>query len=174
VAYLCTYEQTDPLFAFDLSDPANPVKLGEMKITGFSDYLHVWADGRLFGLGQAATEQGQVTGMKMVMFDVSDKTSVSVKATLDLGDTYSEALNDPNAILVSPDKNLIGFATNSGYTFYSYSDDAGFTKLASVAGSDWDYNMRGLYIGDFLYIVSQSGVTVVELPSYTTVATVAV
>lgn len=174
VAYLCTYEQTDPLFAFDLSDPANPVKLGEMKITGFSDYLHVWADGRLFGLGQAATEQGQVTGMKMVMFDVSDKTNVSVKATLDLGDTYSEALNDPNAILVSPDKNLIGFATNSGYTFYSYSDDAGFTKLASVAGGDWDYNMRGLYIGDFLYIVSQSGVTVVELASYTTVATVAV
>ena len=112
--------------------------------------------------------------MKMVMFDVSDKTNVSVKATLDLGDTYSEALNDPNAILVSPDKNLIGFATNSGYTFYSYSDDAGFTKLASVAGGDWDYNMRGLYIGDFLYIVSQSGVTVVELASYTTVATVAV
>lgn len=171
-AYLCTFRQTDPLFAYDLSNPASPVKLGEMKITGFSDYLHVWGDGRLFGLGQSATEQGSVTGMKMVMFDISDKANVGVKASLDLGDNYSEALNDPNAILISPDKNIIGFALDSGYVLYSYADDGGFKKLAEVKGSGWDYNMRGLYIGSYLYIVAQGGVTVIDMGSYGVVKTV--
>lgn len=170
--YLCTFEQTDPLFAYDLSDPKNPVKLGEMKITGFSDYLHVWADGRLFGLGQSATEKGQVTGMKMVMFDVSDKANIAVKTSLDLGEGYSQALYDPNAILVSADKNLIGFPTDTGYALYSYSDGAGFAKLASVTNSDWDGNMRGLYIGEYLYIVGQGGVTVIDMASYGVVSTV--
>lgn len=173
-AYLCTFEQTDPLFAYDLSNPKSPVKLGEMKITGFSDYLHVWADGRLFGLGQSATEKGQVTGMKMVMFDVSDKANVSVKTSLDLGDGYSQALYDPNAILVSPDKSLIGFPTDTGYVLYSYSDGVGFKKLASITGSDWDSNMRGLYIDDYLYIVGQGGVTVIDMASYGVVSTVKV
>ena len=143
-----------------------------MKITGFSDYLHVWGDGRLFGLGQSATEQGSVTGMKMVMFDISDKANVGVKASLDLGDNYSAALNDPNAILISPDKNIIGFALDSGYVMYSYADDGGFKKLAEVKGSGWDYNMRGLYIGSYLYIVAQGGVTVIDMGSYGVVKTV--
>jgi uncharacterized secreted protein with C-terminal beta-propeller domain len=50
---LCLHlpSRLDPLFAYDLSNPASPVKLGELKLPGFSHYLHVWADGRLFGLG---------------------------------------------------------------------------------------------------------------------------
>ena len=62
-AYICTFRQIDPLFAYDLSNPTRPVKLGELKLPGFSEYLHVWSAGRLFGLGQSATEEGSVTGM---------------------------------------------------------------------------------------------------------------
>lgn len=174
IAYMCTYEQTDPLFAYDLSNPASPVKLGELKITGFSQYLHVWTDGRLFGLGQSAAEDGQVTGMKMVMFDTSDKAKVSALKSLELGQGYSEALYDYNAILIDYDKNLIGFPTDSGYALYSYSDAAGFTQLAKIAGDDWGYNMRGLYIGDYLYIVMQNGLTVISMGDYSTVGSVKV
>src|SRR5574344_590436 len=55
---------------------------------------------------------------KMVMFDTGDKTNVSVKNTLDLGNGYSEALYDPNAILIDYGKNLIGFRSEDGYVRY--------------------------------------------------------
>jgi inhibitor of cysteine peptidase len=175
-AYICTFRQIDPLFAYDLSNPTRPVKLGELKLPGFSEYLHVWSAGRLFGLGQSATEEGRVTGMKLVMFDVSDKANVSAAKSLELGEGYSAALYDPHAILISPDRNLIGFPMDSGYALYSYTDEGGFTKLAAISGSadNWDYNMRGAYIGNFLYIVGNSSVTVIDLSSYATVASAAI
>ena len=48
MAYVVTYEQTDPLFAIDLSDPASPTILDEFKILGFSTYMQKWTDGKLF------------------------------------------------------------------------------------------------------------------------------
>ena len=174
IAYMCTYERTDPLFAYDLSDPANPVKLSELKITGFSQYLHVWTAGRLFGLGEAATEKGQVTGLKMVMFDTGNKADVSAISSLELGENWSEALQDYNAILIDSGKNLIGFPTDTGYALYSYTDGAGFTKLAGISGGDYGTGMRGLYIGDYLYIVSQSGVQVISMADYTAVGSAGV
>lgn len=53
--YLCTYRQTDPVFAVDLTAPTDPKVVGELKLSGYSDYLHVWSDGMLFGLGMETT-----------------------------------------------------------------------------------------------------------------------
>jgi len=64
--YLVTFRQIDPLFVIDLSVPAEPRVVGELKIPGFSAYLHPYADGRLVGVGQ---EDG---AMKMSLFDVSN------------------------------------------------------------------------------------------------------
>ena len=171
-AYLCTFRQIDPLFVYDLSNPGAPKKLSELKLPGFSEYLHVWADGRLFGLGQSATDEGRVTGMKMVMFDISDKANVTAASSLELGEGYSEALYNPHAILIDYARNLIGFPTDGGYALYSYTDVGGFAKLTSIKGADWDYNMRGAYIGNYLYIVGSSGVTVIDLGSFQTVGNV--
>ncbi len=70
--YVVTFEQTDPLFVIDLSDPTNPVIKGELKIPGFSSYLHPVGDGLMLGVGFDGTETGTNGGLKISLFDVSD------------------------------------------------------------------------------------------------------
>ena len=71
--YFVTFRQVDPLFSVDLSDPENPKILGELKIPGFSDYLHPYGDGLLLGIGMDVDESGTTTeGAKLSMFDISD------------------------------------------------------------------------------------------------------
>ena len=70
--YLVTFRQIDPLFVIDLSDPASPKVLGQLKIPGVSDYLHYYDDNHIIGVGRDATEKGQVTGLKLALFDVND------------------------------------------------------------------------------------------------------
>lgn len=72
VGYVVTFRQTDPLYTVDLADPTKPAVLGELKIPGFSSYLHPIGDGLVIGIGQDATEQGQVKGSQLSLFDVSD------------------------------------------------------------------------------------------------------
>jgi uncharacterized secreted protein with C-terminal beta-propeller domain len=72
VGYVVTFRQTDPFYTIDLSDPANPVVRGELKITGYSGYLHPISDGLVLGIGQEATETGRTLGTKVTLFDVSD------------------------------------------------------------------------------------------------------
>ncbi len=70
--YVVTFEQTDPLFVIDLSDPKAPVIKGELKIPGFSTYLHPVGDGLVLGVGVDGNESGQNGGLKVSLFDVSD------------------------------------------------------------------------------------------------------
>ena len=168
VAYITTFRLVDPLFAVDLTDPAQPRVLSALKIPGFSQYLHVFGENRLFGLGMDADpETGRTTGMKLTMFDTTDKTDVTVRHELLLGDRYSPALYNHKAILISPEKKLIGFPVDNGYAFYSYNDLTGFTRLLQTDSAEWTYNSRGLYIGDYAYIVSSSDVTVFNIQTFT-------
>lgn len=112
-AYLVTFKQTDPLFAIDLSDPASPKALGELKIPGFSNYLHPYDDTTLIGFGKdtGETEWGGVRtkGLKLTLFDVSDVNQPKEIDTYLMGDMSSDsiALNDHKAFLFSRDKNLL-------------------------------------------------------------------
>lgn len=73
MAYVVTFRQTDPLFALDVSDPAAPKVLGELKIPGFSEYLHPIGDDLLLGVGRDVDPQsGRDRGLKLSLFDVSD------------------------------------------------------------------------------------------------------
>lgn len=72
-AYLVTFYQTDPLFVIDLSDPAAPKVTGELKIPGFSNYLHPYAENLLIGIGQDGTAVGANNRLKISLFDVSDR-----------------------------------------------------------------------------------------------------
>ena len=170
--YFCTFRQVDPLFAVNVSDPNNPKILSQLKISGFSEYLHPWSDTRLFGLGNEADENsGAAEGLKLVMFDISDKANVTAKHTLNLGDSYSEALYNHKAILISPEKNLIAFGTDNKYLVFSYSDEGGFKQQASIdLGEDW-CSSRGLYIGDCAYIVSDLGMKVLSMQSFEMICT---
>ena len=75
LAVLVTFRQTDPLYAVDLTDPAAPALLGELKIPGFSEYLHPIGGERLLGVGQDASLQGRVRGAQLALFDVADLTA---------------------------------------------------------------------------------------------------
>jgi uncharacterized secreted protein with C-terminal beta-propeller domain len=168
IAYFVTFRQTDPLFSVDVSDPKNPRVLGELKIPGFSEYLHPYADGRLFGFGKDADENtGSVTSMKMTMFDNSDPTDVKEKETLVLDDLQnSEASTNHKAILVDARRNLIAFPADSCYMVYTYDDKSGFERKAKVVLQgessdyyDWSTGFRGFFIDQVFYVISPRSIT---------------
>ena len=158
--YFVTFENTDPLFTADLSDPKHPELIGELKITGFSSYLHPYGEGKLLGIGYEADEDtGWETGLKLSMFDVSDPANVQEESRIVLkGITWCPAIEDYKAILVNADKNLIGFFCDNRYMVFSYDEKEGFTRELlydfyedMLSGASYD-TMRGLYIGDELYL----------------------
>jgi hypothetical protein len=75
VGYVVTFRQTDPLYVIDLSDPAAPSVEGELKITGYSAYLHPVSDRYVVGVGQEATLEGTTVGTKVSLFDVGDPSN---------------------------------------------------------------------------------------------------
>ena len=169
VAYFCTFRNVDPLFTVDLSDPENPTVLSALKISGFSEYLHGWTENRLFGFGYEADEDtGRTEGLKLVMFDTTDKTNVTAAHTYALRDVYySEALYNHKAFFIDPAKNIIGFIGNdSEYFIFSYDGDAGFTELCRFSFDSYEYNVRGLWIGGTAYIVGQEEMMTVGMDTW--------
>ena len=107
VGYVVTFRRIDPLYVLDLSDPANPVLDGELKIPGYSAYLHPVGDGLLLGVGQDATEEGRTTGTQLSLFDVSDPTNPERISTLAVGG-HSEVEWDHRAFLFwEPDGTIV-------------------------------------------------------------------
>ena len=72
VGYVVTFREVDPLYTIDLSDPTDPKVVGELKIPGYSAYLHPIGEDLLLGVGQDADQQGRVMGTQLSLFDVSD------------------------------------------------------------------------------------------------------
>ena len=174
MAYVVTYRQTDPLFAIDLSDPTEPTILDEFKINGFSTYMQKWDDGLLLGFGIDANADGIQTGVKLVMFDNSDPNNlkeVGFCSLNDLNTDYgyiaSNATYERKALLIAPEKNLIGFPiqgysrdyyeTTYKYVFYSY-EDGEFVYRGEVLDKFDNERLtcadRALYIGDYVYVLS--------------------
>ena len=167
VGYFVTFKQVDPLFSVDLSDPKAPKVMGELKIPGFSEYLHVYGEDRLFGLGMSADENtGRTGSLKLSMFDVSDPYNVTEKHRLFLKDSYSAALYNHKAVLVAPEKNLIAFPTERGYEVYGYNDKTGFVKKADVDLEFWSGNCRGVYIGEYFYICNENRFYVCDMENF--------
>ncbi|MCT8138392.1 beta-propeller domain-containing protein [Anaerobacillus sp. CMMVII] len=113
--YIVTFKQVDPLFVLDLKDPKNPTILGELKIPGFSDYLHPYDENHLIGFGKDTIENdmggAMVRGFKMALFDITDVNNPIEKFVEIIGDsgTHSELLYNHKALLFSKEKNIIGF-----------------------------------------------------------------
>ena len=114
VGYVVTFRQVDPLYVLDLSDPANPVLDGELKIPGYSAYLHPVGDGLLLGVGQDATLDGRTQGTKLSLFDVSDPTNPREISTLPIGG-YSEVEWDHKAFLFWPQDGTIVLPVSPGW-----------------------------------------------------------
>ncbi|GAA1686010.1 hypothetical protein GCM10009830_36880 [Glycomyces endophyticus] len=174
-AYIVTFRQTDPLYTVDLSDPANPVVTGELKITGYSAYLHPVGNGRLLGVGQEATEDGVTTGLQVSLFD----TAADEAAVLDqyLRPNASSAVEwDPHAFLYWQDASVAVLpVTDWGEDYSNYT--AGVLVLAvgtdaleeaawieqEVADPYAEGVVRALVVGGQLWSLSSAGLQANEL-----------
>ncbi len=132
--YMVTFRQVDPLFTIDLSDPAAPSLVGELKVPGYSAYLHPLSDDFVLAIGMDGTEEGTVTGLAVSLFDVSDFANpvLAAKYTLESDEwSYSEALYDHHAFTYH--RGVLSFPAY----VYDYDDETG----------DWDY-FSGLIVVD--------------------------
>ena len=171
--YFVTFRETDPLFSVDLTDPKKPKIVGELKIPGFSEYLHFYGEDRLLGIGMNVDEKTLVTdGVKLTMFDISDKTDVKEADTHVLKNVYDTAVSyDYKAALISPERNIIGFPGNSEggqkYFLFEYDDDGGFScNMEEKINGNAMRNSRGLYIEDTLYVVQGNIIEAYSLKDY--------
>ncbi len=170
ISYFVTFKQIDPLFVVDLSNPLKPIIKTELKIPGFSEYLHVYNDKYLFGLGKDADENGRVISLKISMFDISDKTNVTEKYKTKIdNEMWSEASYNHKAIIISKDRGLIAFPLSSSYVIYKFKDGVGFEKLKEIKNNnETEYyyyygDTRGLYIDEYLYVISMNKIQTLNL-----------
>ena len=107
MAVVVTFRQTDPLYPLDLSTPTAPRVVGELKIPGFSAYLHPVGGDLLLGVGQDATLRGQETGAQVSAFDLRDLAATRRVDTTDLGPhSYSPVENESRAFTYLPAQRL--------------------------------------------------------------------
>ena len=160
--YFVTYEQVDPLFSVDLSDPKKPKILGKLKIPGFSEYLHFYGEDQLLGIGMSTDEKsGMSEGVKVTMFDISDRADVKEEATLVLDDLYgTNVAYDYKSVLADEKINRIGFSgySQNGETYclltYNDKDKKFETILKEEVNGNTSQGIRGIYIQDTIYVVS--------------------
>jgi hypothetical protein len=167
--YVVTFRQTDPLYTVDLTDPAKPRVAGELKITGYSAYLHPTEPGRVIGIGQEASTEGRVQGTQVSLFDVSNLDKPARLSQYHVADSSSEAEYDPHAflywakdrLLVVP---LMSYDKNKGTSQMNALvlrvGESGFTELSRLThrgAPDTGMIRRSLVVGDTLWTVSDAG-----------------
>lgn len=191
-AYVVTFRQTDPLYTVDLSDPAAPKVTGELKITGYSAYLHGAGEGRLIGVGQEADTSGRTTGAQISLFDTTDPAGARRLAQYHLANSWTEVEGDPHAFLYWPEKGLVvlpvtGGAATPGGPPDEMAAGALVLKLegntfreAGMLGHTSDrygttplVPRRAMVIGTELWTVSEAGMLVSDLDSLRQLAWVA-
>ncbi len=129
--YVVTFRQIDPLFTFDLSDPTNPLLMGELEMPGFSSYLHPYGEDRLIGVGMDGDEEGRVFGLSINLFDVSDLTNpLRIDQVVVNSDdwTWSESLW--NHLAFTMHRDVLSLPV------YTWTNNKGFSGMLSVAVSE--------------------------------------
>ena len=173
IGYFVTFRNTDPLFSVDLSDPSDPKILGELKITGFSSYLHFYGENKLLGVGnEVDPETGAYTGIKLAMFDVSDPSNVKQLHKFVIKDTYDCPLfYNYKAAMIDTEKNVFGFMCDSSYMVFCYDEEKGFENVFTENLGDsyygYSYNglqeVRGCFIGDNFYLVGGGQIRIYDM-----------
>ncbi len=141
--YLVTFRQTDPFYVLDLSDPSKPEMKGELKIPGFSSYLHPIGDSLILGVGQESSQ------VKLSLFDVSSAADPKEVAKYTLKEYWTQVASNHHAFLLD-DKHKVFFipAGSNGYVF-SYDGNAITLKRAV---SDLQA-VRAIYLNDYMYVI---------------------
>ncbi len=127
--YVVTFRQVDPLYTLDLSRKDDPKVLGELKILGYSAYLHPVSEDLLLGVGQDADAGGRTRGTQLSLFDVSDLRNPVRRAQAALGSGSSTTAEfDPHAFLFWKPANLAVIPLSS------YSTGDGTARFEGAVG----------------------------------------
>jgi uncharacterized secreted protein with C-terminal beta-propeller domain len=172
--YVVTFRQTDPLYVVDLRTPTSPKVTGELKINGYSAYLHPAGNGRLIGVGQDADDAGRRTGMQVSLFDVTDPARPARLARYAVPNGYTEAEFDPHAFLYWPATGLlvvpVSGDTGSSGALALHLSGTSINPQGTVAGAE--QIRRSLVIGSTLWTVSDTSLAAYDAGSLSKVADV--
>jgi len=182
VGYVVTFRQTDPLYTLDLGNPGKPRVVGELKIPGYSAYLHPVGADRLIGVGQDANDQGRVSGTQISLFDVGNLADPQRLDQFKIARSHSEAEHDPHAFLYWPATKLLvvpvtGYGRAQHGALLLRVDDRKLTELAVVShdksGRSYESLVRrSLVIGDVLWTISHAAAVASTLDGSRDLATV--
>jgi inhibitor of cysteine peptidase len=162
-AYVVTFRRIDPFHVVDLSNPADPTVQGELKLPGFSSYLHPVAEDRIMGIGE---EGGQV---KVVLFDVSTPTDPTVASATVLNDRWSAISRTHHAFLQDRKHGIVFIPGREGGYVFGYED--GLDRVATIETED--PARRAMYVGDYLYVFAGDELVVVDETDWSRETTVA-
>ena len=182
--YVVTFRQTDPLYTVDLSDPTRPRVVGELKIPGYSSYLHPVDDHTLIGVGQmvgdGTTRGARISGLQVALFDVSDPSAPKRTQLWTLPGAYSDAEYDSHAFLWWPKSGTVVLPANGSVTTAAPDRVGSFYRPAAIAlkltpsaitrtatilhpKSDQTAIRRSVVVGENLYTFSDAGFKVSSL-----------
>lgn len=176
-AYIITFENTDPLFTVDLTDPTAPKITGQVELPGFSSYLHPIGDDYILGVGYDGDDDGaDYSSVKVTLFNVSDPSSPKVSDEVVIKNADTDVNYNPKAFIYYPEKNLAGIPAivgGDGDTAYGAYyligvKDGKLTeeeKLIHKYSEDYSSLFRGTYIADTAYTVSGEGVCSFDIDS---------
>ena len=151
-AYVVTFRQIDPFYVLDLSIPTAPKMVGELKIPGYSAYLEPLADGLVLGVGRDGN------GVKLSLFDVTDPAHPTEKSKYLITDSWTEVEGNHHAFLKDGNHSVFFIPASEGGYVLSYAGGE-LTLKATVAG--WSVK-RAVYLDDFLYIIGDEKITVLD------------
>lgn len=149
--YVVTYRKIDPFYILDLSDPSSPTKEGQLKIPGYSSYLHPLSNDTILGIGE---EDGKV---KMSVFDVSDVENPEEIDKYSLDEYWSDISRTHRAFLMDKKHGIFFLPANQGGYIFSYKKGLELEKAISMGNT-----RRALYINDNLYILSDEEMVVLD------------
>lgn len=171
--YLVTFYQTDPLFIIDLSDPTKPEIKGELKIPGFSSYLHPIGNNLVIGVGEGGTMNGTDGSAKVSLFDVSNPYQPKEIDNYTVADAYFDS-NHKAFMSVDGDTFalcLTGYNYNSGEYNETYKimmfdvTENGLVVHGEYAGYSWKSGsayysgaLRSAFINDDVFAVNSYGI----------------
>lgn len=191
IGYVVTFKEIDPLLVIDLKNPNNPEVKGELKIPGYSSYLHPYDETHVIGIGKNTKDNGYggvtSTGIKISMFDVSDLKNPKEIFKTSIGKEYgySEALDNHKAVLCSREKEILAIPVSvyddedrfqGAIIFKIDLENNKFIQKAKIGSNSTEYKTyddyyndiikRIIYIGDYLYTLSDKTVNIIDMNTF--------
>ncbi len=156
MGYVVTFREIDPFYILDLSNPFSPEMKGELKMPGYSSYLHPINKNRMLGIGM------EDWNVKASLFDISDPYNPKEISNYKLSENWSEAVNNHHAFLIDKKHEIFFLPGTQGGYIFSYNLD----KITLKKAIKQNNVQRALYIDEYLYIVGRNKITVLDQNSW--------